>query len=259
MTPQIAWKKTIRSSWPPTRVECWRAGALLENWPSLIEPDTAQIIRAGAGRSARDYLDALHERAAYTRAWLEFFEEHDVLLTPMMQSTAFPIGVVAPSDIGGVAVDPILEDWCHLCYPGLRPALRDRARHDRYSVERRQPANRSHGPTFSQRFGDHRVKLGATDRVLALRQHDDVRSARRRLPDQTFCHREVLLHVGSGVHLHRCHRPGAWGHSVGSVNRSRARNRPRGSPTSASPRTTIWPPTITSDGPPVTAMPSNSE
>jgi Asp-tRNA(Asn)/Glu-tRNA(Gln) amidotransferase A subunit family amidase len=91
--------------------------ALLEDSPSLIEPDTAQIIRAGAGRSARDYLDALHERTAYTQAWLEFFEEHDVLVTPMMQSTAFPICVVAPSDIGGVPVDPILEDWCHLCYP----------------------------------------------------------------------------------------------------------------------------------------------
>ena len=90
---------------------------LLERSPSLIEPDTAQIIRAGAGRSARDYLDALHERAAFTRAWLEFFEEYDVLVTPMTQLTAFPVGVVTPSEIAGVAVDPILEDWCHLCYP----------------------------------------------------------------------------------------------------------------------------------------------
>jgi aspartyl-tRNA(Asn)/glutamyl-tRNA(Gln) amidotransferase subunit A len=39
-------------------------GALLERSPELIEPETAEIIRSGAHHSARDYLDALHERAA---------------------------------------------------------------------------------------------------------------------------------------------------------------------------------------------------
>jgi Asp-tRNA(Asn)/Glu-tRNA(Gln) amidotransferase A subunit family amidase len=35
----------------------------------------------------------------------------------MMQMTAFPVGIAAPSAIDGVPVDPFFDDWCHLCYP----------------------------------------------------------------------------------------------------------------------------------------------
>jgi Asp-tRNA(Asn)/Glu-tRNA(Gln) amidotransferase A subunit family amidase len=92
-------------------------GVLLERAPELIEPETADIIRSGAGHTARDYLDALNERAAYTRDWLEFFTEHDLLVTPMMQLTAFEVGIAGPAEVDGVAVDPFFDDWCHLCYP----------------------------------------------------------------------------------------------------------------------------------------------
>ena len=92
-------------------------GELLERSPELIEPETAEIIRSGAAHSARDYLDAQNERAAYTREWLEFFTEHDLLLTPMMQLTAFEIGIAGPAKVGSVPVDPFFDDWCHLCYP----------------------------------------------------------------------------------------------------------------------------------------------
>lgn len=92
-------------------------GALLERSPELIETETAEIIRSGAGHGARDYLDAQNERAEYTREWLEFFAEHDLLLTPMMQLTAFEIGIASPAKVGGVPIDPFFDDWCHLCYP----------------------------------------------------------------------------------------------------------------------------------------------
>jgi Asp-tRNA(Asn)/Glu-tRNA(Gln) amidotransferase A subunit family amidase len=92
-------------------------GALLERFPESIEPESAEIIRSGAGRTARDYLDAQHERAVYTREWLEFFTEHDLLITPMMQLTAFETGIAGPAQVGGVPIDPFFDDWCHLCYP----------------------------------------------------------------------------------------------------------------------------------------------
>jgi Asp-tRNA(Asn)/Glu-tRNA(Gln) amidotransferase A subunit family amidase len=92
-------------------------GALLERSPELIEPETAEIIRSGAHHSARDYLDALHERAVYTRDWLDFFTGYDLLITPMMQVTAFEVGIAGPTQVDGVAVDPFFDDWCHLCYP----------------------------------------------------------------------------------------------------------------------------------------------
>jgi Asp-tRNA(Asn)/Glu-tRNA(Gln) amidotransferase A subunit family amidase len=92
-------------------------GPLLERAPEAIEADTAQIIGAGRAVSARDYLDAQHERTVYTHAWLSFFDDFDVLLTPMMQMTAFPVGIMGPAQIGGVAVDPFFDDWCHTCLP----------------------------------------------------------------------------------------------------------------------------------------------
>jgi Asp-tRNA(Asn)/Glu-tRNA(Gln) amidotransferase A subunit family amidase len=92
-------------------------GPLLERFESVMAPDTVEIIKAGASVSGREYVDAQLERYAYTRTWLEFFEQYDLLLTPMMQMTAFPVGVAAPTEIDGKPVDPFFDDWCHLCYP----------------------------------------------------------------------------------------------------------------------------------------------
>jgi Asp-tRNA(Asn)/Glu-tRNA(Gln) amidotransferase A subunit family amidase len=92
-------------------------GPVLERSPELIEPETAEIVRAGAGKTAQEYLDAQVERAAYARVWLEFFERFDLLLTPTMQLTAFPVGIASPTEIDGVPVDPFFDDWCVPSYP----------------------------------------------------------------------------------------------------------------------------------------------
>jgi Asp-tRNA(Asn)/Glu-tRNA(Gln) amidotransferase A subunit family amidase len=75
------------------------------------------FVRAGGEIPAERYLDALEERARFTRAWLEFFTHYDLLLTPTMQLTAFPVGNVMPAEIEGRPVDPEREDWCAFCYP----------------------------------------------------------------------------------------------------------------------------------------------
>jgi Asp-tRNA(Asn)/Glu-tRNA(Gln) amidotransferase A subunit family amidase len=82
-----------------------------------MSPGIAEIIEAGAGITAGQYVDALHERAAYTRVWTDFFAEHDVLVTPTMQLTAFPVGLLRPESIEGRPVDPFFDDWCTLCLP----------------------------------------------------------------------------------------------------------------------------------------------
>lgn len=64
-----------------------------------------------------DYLDALDERVRYSRVWQGFFEGYDVLLTPMMQMTALPLGLLAPTHIAAVEVDPFFDDWCEFCFP----------------------------------------------------------------------------------------------------------------------------------------------
>jgi Asp-tRNA(Asn)/Glu-tRNA(Gln) amidotransferase A subunit family amidase len=92
-------------------------GPLLERWESQMTPGTADIIRAGRDLHAWEYVDALHERGAFTRAWSAFFAEYDVLLSPCMQLTAFDVDVLAPSSIDGVALDPFFDDWCSLVLP----------------------------------------------------------------------------------------------------------------------------------------------
>jgi Asp-tRNA(Asn)/Glu-tRNA(Gln) amidotransferase A subunit family amidase len=92
-------------------------GPLLADWRDEMSPGTAEIIEAGAAITAGQYVDAQHERNAYTRVWSSFFDDFDVLLTPAMQCTAFPVGQLRPESIEGEPVDPFFDDWCTLSVP----------------------------------------------------------------------------------------------------------------------------------------------
>jgi Asp-tRNA(Asn)/Glu-tRNA(Gln) amidotransferase A subunit family amidase len=92
-------------------------GPLLASWRSQMSPGVAEIIEAGATISAGAYVDALHERNAYAATWAGFFTAYDVLVTPTMQMTAFPVGRLRPDTIEGHPVDPFFDDWCTLCLP----------------------------------------------------------------------------------------------------------------------------------------------
>jgi Asp-tRNA(Asn)/Glu-tRNA(Gln) amidotransferase A subunit family amidase len=92
-------------------------GPLLDRWADQMTEGTADLVRAGAGITAGEYVDAQHERARYTRAWSEFFAGHDLLLTPAMQLTAMPVGMLSPAQIDGRPIDQFFDDWCTFCYP----------------------------------------------------------------------------------------------------------------------------------------------
>ena len=112
------------TAYPP---ELWNAlalpegfaseGPLFEEWGSRLAPGTLEIIEAGRGVSAQDYLDAQQRRAAFTRVWQQFFERYDVLLAPSMPIPAFGVDVASPAAIDGVLVDPFFDDWCALALP----------------------------------------------------------------------------------------------------------------------------------------------
>jgi Asp-tRNA(Asn)/Glu-tRNA(Gln) amidotransferase A subunit family amidase len=92
-------------------------GPLLEKWEAQMSPGTADLVRAGRELAGWEYVDALHARGAYTRAWSQFFTEYDVLVSPCMQLTAFDVDIVSPTSIDGVVVDPFFDDWCSLVLP----------------------------------------------------------------------------------------------------------------------------------------------
>jgi Asp-tRNA(Asn)/Glu-tRNA(Gln) amidotransferase A subunit family amidase len=102
--------------------ELWTTIALAEGHAShrrllgRLGERAQAFVEAGSRASAAAYLDALDERGRFAREWLSFFEGYDVLLTPAMQLTAFPVGQVMPTEIDGRPVDPEREDWCAFCY-----------------------------------------------------------------------------------------------------------------------------------------------
>jgi hypothetical protein len=55
--------------------------------------------------------------SSYAAAWARFMTQYDLLLTPAMELTAFPLGRFTPAAIGGEPVSDVFDDWCHFCYP----------------------------------------------------------------------------------------------------------------------------------------------
>ncbi|RKS77736.1 aspartyl-tRNA(Asn)/glutamyl-tRNA(Gln) amidotransferase subunit A [Motilibacter peucedani] len=92
-------------------------GPLLERFRDVMTPGTAEIIEAGAAASGWEYVDALHAKGRFTRAWEEFFTHHDLVLTPSMPVTAFGVEHQTPQEVGGRPVDPFFDDWCALALP----------------------------------------------------------------------------------------------------------------------------------------------
>jgi Asp-tRNA(Asn)/Glu-tRNA(Gln) amidotransferase A subunit family amidase len=91
-------------------------GPLLAEHESVMTEGTPEIIRSGERITAREYLDAQHERARFARQWGEFFTEFDLLVAPSMQVPAFPVGQSAPAEVEGRRCDPLFEDWCSMIY-----------------------------------------------------------------------------------------------------------------------------------------------
>jgi Asp-tRNA(Asn)/Glu-tRNA(Gln) amidotransferase A subunit family amidase len=92
-------------------------GPVVEANPDLVGSDATAIVMAGAEFSARQYLDSQHARSAYSERWENFFDDYDVLLTPMMPVTAFEIGRLAPATIDGRPVPESFDAWCALALP----------------------------------------------------------------------------------------------------------------------------------------------
>ena len=125
-------------------------GRLVEAHRDLVGADAAAITLAGADRSARDYLDAQEDRAAYSRLWAEYFDRVDVVVAPAMPVTAFPLGRLAPETIDGTPVPATFDAWCALALP----------------------ANLAGLPAVCVPVGTGRDGLPVAAQVIAARGHD---------------------------------------------------------------------------------------
>jgi Asp-tRNA(Asn)/Glu-tRNA(Gln) amidotransferase A subunit family amidase len=92
-------------------------GPLLAEFRDRMSPGIAALVEAGRVTSGAQYVDALHEKARYTRVWAEFFSGYDLLLLPSAQLTAFPVGLMNPEQIQGQPVEEFFDDWCTIYLP----------------------------------------------------------------------------------------------------------------------------------------------
>jgi Asp-tRNA(Asn)/Glu-tRNA(Gln) amidotransferase A subunit family amidase len=97
----------------------YRAAAMaphLPRWHDQLDPMLRLRLERAEGMTAVEWEGATHRRTALWHRVRDFFERHDVLLTPTTSVAAFPIGQTFPAEIDGHRLTNQLE-WFPFTYP----------------------------------------------------------------------------------------------------------------------------------------------
>ncbi|CAN5385667.1 amidase [soil metagenome] len=81
-------------------------GRVFRTTPELLDPVIAQQIELGLALSGARLAECLRLREHFHAAFTAFFERYDVLMCPVSPVEAWPLGLLGPSNIDGVAVGP---------------------------------------------------------------------------------------------------------------------------------------------------------
>jgi aspartyl-tRNA(Asn)/glutamyl-tRNA(Gln) amidotransferase subunit A len=99
----------------------WSAGMAaahatdFEQVRDLLDPGRVEIILAGQKLPAVALADAFLKRSLYYQAWRQFMERYDLVLTPTLACTAFPVGLDFPGRIAGREMTYL--GWTPFTYP----------------------------------------------------------------------------------------------------------------------------------------------
>jgi aspartyl-tRNA(Asn)/glutamyl-tRNA(Gln) amidotransferase subunit A len=80
-----------------------------------FDPGLLAVIQEGLTISAADLAAAYLQRSAYFQAWRRFMERYDLVLTPTLPCTAFPVGQDHPGQIAGTPTTYL--GWTKFTYP----------------------------------------------------------------------------------------------------------------------------------------------
>jgi aspartyl-tRNA(Asn)/glutamyl-tRNA(Gln) amidotransferase subunit A len=95
-----------------------RLGELLPEWESRMDPNLVKLTKQMTKLGRSDYANAVAQKASHWDAVRKFFEGYDLLLTPTVPVTAFPVGRVAPEGYSAGPDDLIpFPDWVPFTYP----------------------------------------------------------------------------------------------------------------------------------------------
>ncbi len=92
-------------------------GSFADGREALVEPRLRPLLAAAGAVSAKDYFRAQIARASYTRAWEEFFQRYDLLLTPAVQLAAFKADRPRLAQLNGRTIDVDSDNWWELSLP----------------------------------------------------------------------------------------------------------------------------------------------
>lgn len=81
----------------------------------LIDPGLRAVIDEGKGFSAIELANAYLARSNYYQAWREFMDSYDLVLTPTLPCTAFPVKQDQPGVVNGVKTSYL--SWTAFTYP----------------------------------------------------------------------------------------------------------------------------------------------
>lgn len=99
----------------------WSAGMAaahttdFEQVRDLLDPSRVSIILAGQNLTAPALAGAFLKRSLYYQAWRQFMERYDLVLTPTLACTAFPVGLDYPGRIAGRETTYL--GWTPFTYP----------------------------------------------------------------------------------------------------------------------------------------------
>ncbi len=97
----------------------YRAAAVaphLPRWRDEMDPAVLARLDHAERMTAIEFERATHRRTMFWQTVRQFFERHDVLLTPTTAVAAFPIGLAFPPEIAGRTLDNQLQ-WFPFTYP----------------------------------------------------------------------------------------------------------------------------------------------
>jgi aspartyl-tRNA(Asn)/glutamyl-tRNA(Gln) amidotransferase subunit A len=110
----------LADPWPIVNM-IWASGMAAVNRERLphdagkFDPGLLAVIEEGLTISAAELASAYLQRSAYFQAWRTFMEQYDLVLTPTLPCTAFPVGQDHPGSIDGHATTYL--GWTKFTYP----------------------------------------------------------------------------------------------------------------------------------------------
>ncbi|MFX1316002.1 MAG: amidase, partial [Promethearchaeota archaeon] len=87
----------------------------LKEWNEKMDPTLVAWVEAGLRSPASSLLQAMKIRHKFYQEIFESFRNYNILITPTTAVPAFELGIVAPSKINGIDVDP--TGWQPFTFP----------------------------------------------------------------------------------------------------------------------------------------------